>query len=336
MILTCPSCGTRYVVKDGAIPPAGRTVRCAQCKHSWHQDPDDTAEGGVDQPVADPGEQGAEDFAVPHADGEAGSYTGEVGDTAYPAASPDADGIDDPLPSAEASPSAAMLAEQETASTMPEEAATASDPYPEDAVPVEPETPQDTQFSDNPPIENDAPRASHPMRAARVETEDLYSPFAGSDEEPAPRNRLPMIIGALLLVIAVVAAAVYFLAPTELKGRLGLAQGDASNRLTVQVQQHGRTQLASGNQLFEVSGIVRNETDETLPVPPLNAQLRSLEQQVVYRWTIPISPPQLAPGASASFNSANLDVPSKAACLEVFFGQQRSAPRCRDEQTVGA
>src|SRR5215207_2164552 len=40
MILTCPSCGTQYVVKDGAIPPQGRQVRCASCKHSWHQDPE--------------------------------------------------------------------------------------------------------------------------------------------------------------------------------------------------------------------------------------------------------------------------------------------------------
>ena len=42
MILTCPNCGTQYVVKDGAIPPQGRQVRCASCKHSWHQDPDET------------------------------------------------------------------------------------------------------------------------------------------------------------------------------------------------------------------------------------------------------------------------------------------------------
>jgi predicted Zn finger-like uncharacterized protein len=40
MILTCPDCGTQYVVKDGAIPPEGRQVRCAACKHSWHQEPE--------------------------------------------------------------------------------------------------------------------------------------------------------------------------------------------------------------------------------------------------------------------------------------------------------
>src|SRR3982750_1769637 len=44
MILTCPNCGTQYVVKDGAIPPQGRQVRCANCKHSWHQDPEPAAD----------------------------------------------------------------------------------------------------------------------------------------------------------------------------------------------------------------------------------------------------------------------------------------------------
>jgi predicted Zn finger-like uncharacterized protein len=39
MILTCPSCATQYAVKDGAIPEAGRKVRCASCGHSWHQEP---------------------------------------------------------------------------------------------------------------------------------------------------------------------------------------------------------------------------------------------------------------------------------------------------------
>ena len=49
MILTCPNCGTQYVVKDGAIPPQGRQVRCASCKHSWHQDPEPRAEAEAQQ-----------------------------------------------------------------------------------------------------------------------------------------------------------------------------------------------------------------------------------------------------------------------------------------------
>src|ERR1700755_3183342 len=54
MILTCPSCGTQYVVKDGAIPPEGRQVRCASCKHSWHQNPESSEPSADDSAAAAP------------------------------------------------------------------------------------------------------------------------------------------------------------------------------------------------------------------------------------------------------------------------------------------
>src|ERR1700759_5240350 len=54
MILTCPNCDTQYVVKDGAIPPDGRQVRCASCKHSWHQDPEESTELQLSDEVAPP------------------------------------------------------------------------------------------------------------------------------------------------------------------------------------------------------------------------------------------------------------------------------------------
>src|ERR1043165_6652453 len=70
MILTCPDCGTQYVVKDGAIPPGGRQVRCASCKHSWHQDPDDSELTlGAEHEFAQPVEEAApEAVSEPPAD----------------------------------------------------------------------------------------------------------------------------------------------------------------------------------------------------------------------------------------------------------------------------
>jgi predicted Zn finger-like uncharacterized protein len=39
MILTCPSCATRYYADDSSIGAAGRSVRCAGCAHTWFVEP---------------------------------------------------------------------------------------------------------------------------------------------------------------------------------------------------------------------------------------------------------------------------------------------------------
>ena len=51
MIIACPACGARYQVRDGAIGPEGRTVRCAKCRESWFQ--------GLDGPTVEDVDTGA-------------------------------------------------------------------------------------------------------------------------------------------------------------------------------------------------------------------------------------------------------------------------------------
>ena len=39
MILTCNSCGKKFVVPDNAITSSGRTVQCGSCGNKWKQFP---------------------------------------------------------------------------------------------------------------------------------------------------------------------------------------------------------------------------------------------------------------------------------------------------------
>ena len=52
MIIACPACATRYAIPDDAIGMEGRVVRCAKCRHSWHQHGEALPEPAVEQGAA--------------------------------------------------------------------------------------------------------------------------------------------------------------------------------------------------------------------------------------------------------------------------------------------
>ena len=292
MILTCPNCGTQYVVKDGAIPPEGRQVRCAACKHSWHQEPDLAAPAdAAPEPVLETtAAQEAEDAADDEGYAEATMIDPRSGPEAEERAYEEAviDGDAD-----------APAAEAET----PAEPATASD-----EAPPATETAPQTDWRE-PPEAEAAP--------------DTFSPFAEPDELQ-PRGRSPAAtIAIVVLLVVALAALFWFFAPADLKARLGI--GDAAASPLALVTTHmDRQRLESGNELLTVTGRVINPTGKEQDVPPLQAQLKSKAGKVVYSWTIAPPARTLPAGASASFNSAEVNVPAGGDELTITLGEPRA------------
>ncbi len=275
MILTCPACGTSYTVKDGAIPPQGRNVRCAACKHSWHQD----GSGVQAEPVA----EAPPPVAVP----EPEPHTTEPIATAEPSAPFDEVGAD-----------AAEMPD------LPVAAAGGEVVFPAEAPPAVEQAPVEAAFE---PVTHDQPAADdYPTW-----NEAGY----GSEEEAAPRRKGLMIVLLLILFVAALAIAAWFLAPREWMARAGLVAASSDSPLKLMVTSQDRQKLASGNDLVSLSGRVINPTDATQPVPALQADLRDGGGKLVYSWTIAPPAARLAPQASASFNAAELGVPANATSL---------------------
>lgn len=258
MILTCPSCGTQYVVKDGTIPEGGRQVRCASCKHSWHQEPEPPRA----QPAASDPQPEPEEASVEAADN--GSQEQEV---------------------------MRPVAEVERSSLDPDEDPTSTTETSGDA----------------------------PDRGWFAPPEDEFAPFGQRDDivEERRGSLLPKLL-SLVILVALLAAAFWFLAPAEWKSRIGIADA-RSSPLQLMLTHSQRQELASGNVLLAVTGRVINPTDEVQSVPPIQAELRKNSGEIVYSWTI--SPParSIPPGGRAPFNSAEMNVPADGDLLTITF-----------------
>ena len=275
MILTCPECGTQYVVKDGAIPRQGRQVRCASCKHSWHQDPEPAAER-EETSEADNDESFAEATLIEPRSGP------EAEERAFEEAV--IDEVHEPQefhPAAEAAPDGGLEAGVSDA----DEADVV------EAAPVEPEA-----------------------------QDDRFSPFPAREDELQPKRRSGLLTALIIaLLVAGLAAAFYFFAPLEWKERVGLG-GTGSSPLALVTTHMDRQRLESGNELLTVTGRVINPTDKSQDVPPLQAQLKTRTGQIVYSWTIAPPARSLPPGASARFNSAEINVPPGGDELTITLG----------------
>ena len=287
MILTCPSCGTQYVVKDGAIPPSGRQVRCKACQHSWREFPPSAAEPEelpIEEKALSPGEEfaGPEEQAVADTVEEQDPVRGEAYEEAIP---------------------------EQAVSEYDRDESLAEAPEPS---PIPPE-------ADVVGLAEAGP--SH--RLEWVEGDEDFSPFAAREPDGG-RSRSRLILGAVIvLLVAAIVAGLWFLAPLEWRQRLGIAKA-GETPLQLMMTHSDRTQLASGNEFLNISGRIINPTDQQQTVPPIHAQLHDASGKVVYKWTIPPPTKTIPPGGSASFNSAELNIPPAAQELTVTLGEPKA------------
>jgi predicted Zn finger-like uncharacterized protein len=237
MILECTECGTRYLVPDTAIGGDGRTVRCANCRHSWFQPP-----ALLDLLVRAP----------------------------------------DSVPE----PTMAVAPEPNPAPTRITPAAPAVRSFGD-----EEEKPRFDAFAHRPPFK---PRRNPARRATAA----------------------AVVAGSAMLLCA--GAILYSSAP-GLAAQLGLPLGAGETPLQFTDKAIARRNLASGAELFAVSGKVLNPTATSQRVPDIRADLRDAQGRIVYSWTITPQVRTLGPQRTVNFNSGKLDVPANSKVLELSF-----------------
>ena len=312
MILTCPSCETRYVVKDGAIPPQGRKVRCASCGESWHQDPDTIDEPAVDAPVAPETDHVEPDTVMAN---EPADVTG--------VAEPATDEAEHAMPEIPAVPEEEPVPPPPVAPNPFARSEPRKQPVTLDRQPVEPEIADAVEAQAAMQEEAIVEEVYAARDADPVDTpEDIHFanpvPDDYDDEDEPSRGWIKWLV---LLAIAGAAAAFYLYAPDSWKAPIGLAQSEDVSPLQVMLTSNDRQILESGNELLTISGRVVNSSEETQRVPPIEAILRNAEDEVVFSWTISPPAPSLEPGDSASFNSAQTDIPTGADKLTVQLAE---------------
>jgi predicted Zn finger-like uncharacterized protein len=183
-----------------------------------------------------------------------------------------------------------------------------------------PEMPADTApASAAPPTPPPVTPAPHPVPEPMG-----YSPYDEDSDYRPRRNPARMwtliAIAAAVLMLGAVAAISYYGVPA-IGGELAPVPGDGTPLRLEVTGKPERRLLESGNELLAVSGRIVNPTEQVQPVPRIRAELRDGQGRVVYSWAISPPVPELQPGQSATFNSAEVDVPRGARALNLSFGQ---------------
>ena len=171
-----------------------------------------------------------------------------------------------------------------------------------------------------PPPMTPPPVSPIPASTPPPQSPALAAGEAPSREKPPRRRRGPWLLLGLVILVVILGgvAATVLLGPQQMVSRLGLSERRVPLGIAITREPDWRM-IAGGSQLFAVSGRIWNPTNVEQPVPDIRAELKDAEGRTVYHWTITRPVPRLAPGASANFDGAAVDVPAASAKVNVTF-----------------
>ncbi|WP_298307687.1 zinc-ribbon domain-containing protein [uncultured Erythrobacter sp.] len=308
MIISCPACGTRYVVPETAIGPEGRTVRCAKCKHSWFQEPELLE---LDTEDEKPGAA-----ATPTEEAESEEPPPPSPEPATPPPPP-------PVPTSTETanvpaPSVDHWRSEDRNASDEDEGAPGDDSAP----PVE----EESYSGSNDPLANADDDDHYYDHADSAFGNDEYEEEASSFEYRPPftrrRNSLKMwtlaaAVFALLATGTVVAVNYYGLPDWVPIQRPEFGIGKADLELDFPAEQQRKEVLDSGEEIFQVRGTINNVGQETMNVPSLLIVFRDAREKNVYSWVVVPSKRELAPGESLNVTEAITDIPATAQAAEI-------------------
>lgn len=174
-----------------------------------------------------------------------------------------------------------------------------------------------------PPVLAAAPvrEAARPQQQQPPESPS-FDAFAASPPFRGRRNPARMwtflAVAAAVLMSAAALSLHYFGLPAF--GQNLVPVGDGTTPLRIVGQNADRRPLGSGNVLLMVTGRIVNPTDRTQRVPQIRAAVVDPSGRAVYRWSIAPPVVELGPGQSATFNSAEVDVPETGGNVRLDFG----------------
>jgi predicted Zn finger-like uncharacterized protein len=305
MILTCPSCETRYDVNITALPAAGRTVRCAKCGNSWTEYPPQEAAAAAPAPAA-PAPAAPVAPAVPDVP--------EVPEIPEVRVAQEV-GFDDPAPARAPAPPVI------------------DDNFPDPLPPTDLDDDDDDDF-EVPSLDDidDMPNIS-PRRGKKGK-----KPGRGKKARGGGDKSMGLMIGWISLLVFVIAIVVGGLfgrdmiiaswpPASQMYDAIGMGDPPLSELLDIGGIKPVPGRDKDGKAILTITGEVVNISGDPQAVPMMSGVLQDAKRAPVFEWTFKAAKSLLKPGEKVTFTTVVPDPPKTSQGLVISFVEEDPAAK---------